>query len=68
MLRGRLLNMRDRELQRANKDLMSHSSSCSGQYDQEYLDYLRALLSGVSKHGLVAYVVCTSWPEWLCQS
>jgi hypothetical protein len=29
----------------------------SGQYDQEYLDYLRALLEGMSKHGLVAYVV-----------
>jgi hypothetical protein len=29
----------------------------SGQYDQEYLDYLRALLEGLSKHGLVAYVV-----------
>jgi hypothetical protein len=29
----------------------------SGLYDQEYLDYLRALLQSMQKHGLVAYVV-----------
>ena len=29
----------------------------SGQYDQEYLDYLRALLESMGKAGLVAYVV-----------
>jgi hypothetical protein len=30
---------------------------CSGQYDQEYLNYLRALLESMGKAGLVAYVV-----------
>jgi hypothetical protein len=29
----------------------------SGQYDREYLDYLRALLESMGKAGLVAYVV-----------
>jgi len=29
----------------------------SAQYDQEYLDYLRALLESMGKAGLVAYVV-----------
>jgi hypothetical protein len=29
-----------------------------GVYDEEYLNYLRELLSGLSKHGIVAYVVC----------
>jgi hypothetical protein len=29
----------------------------SGQYDQQYLDYLRALLESMGKAGLVAYVV-----------
>jgi hypothetical protein len=29
----------------------------SGQYDQEYLNYLRALLESMGKAGLVAYVV-----------
>jgi hypothetical protein len=34
----------------------------SGQYDQEYLDYLRALLESMGKAGLVAYVVsCSSF-------
>lgn len=30
----------------------------SGKYDQEYLDYLRALLKGMSEYGIVAYIVC----------
>jgi len=33
----------------------------SGQYDQEYLDYLRAVLESMGKAGLVAYVVIWSF-------
>ncbi|WVR08558.1 hypothetical protein IAU60_005613 [Kwoniella sp. DSM 27419] len=35
-------------------DAIEHAGP--GQYDQEYLDYLRALLQSMEKHGLVAYV------------
>ena len=28
-----------------------------GQYDEAYLEYLRALIQSLSEHGLVAYIV-----------
>ncbi len=33
-------------------------SGRSGIYDQEYLDYLRALVESMREYGIVAYVVC----------
>ena len=30
---------------------------CSGQYDEEYLEYLGKLLRSMEKHGLFCYVV-----------
>ena len=38
-------------------DILEAELMSSGQYDQEYLDYLRALLESMGKAGLVAYVV-----------
>lgn len=47
--------MPDRELSRHTP--LEAELIRSGQYDQEYLDYLRALLESMGKAGLVAYVV-----------
>ena len=41
-------------------DLVEVELMNSGQYDQEYLKYLRALLESMGKAGLVAYVVSCS--------
>ena len=32
-------------------------TNASGQYDTEYLDYLRALIKSMSEYGLVCYIV-----------
>ena len=47
--------MPDRES--ACHDLLKVELINSGQYDQEYLKYLRTLLESMGKAGLVAYVV-----------
>jgi hypothetical protein len=52
---GKLLSMLDRES--TGRLLFEVELTDSGQYDQEYLDYLRALLESMGKAGLVAYVV-----------
>ena len=52
---GKLSSMPDRESTR--HDLLKLGLINSGQYDQEYLSYLRALLESMGKAGLVAYVV-----------
>lgn len=46
-------------------DAVEHAGP--GQYDQEYLAYLRALLESLRGTGLVAYIVSSlSWPQsWL---
>ena len=55
---GKPSNMRDRES--SYHLLLEAELMSSGQYDQEYLDYLRALLESMGKAGLVAYVVSCS--------
>jgi hypothetical protein len=52
---GKLLSMLDRES--SWRLLFEAELTNSGQYDREYLDYLRALLESMGKAGLVAYVV-----------
>jgi len=52
---GKLLSMPDRES--TCHDLVEVELMNSGQYDQEYLKYLRTLLESMGKAGLVAYVV-----------
>lgn len=36
---------------------IEEGSSSRGQYDNEFLDYLRKLLISMNEHGIVAYVV-----------
>jgi len=55
---GKLSSMPDRESTR--HDSLKLGLINSGQYDQEYLNYLRALLESMGKAGLVAYVVSCS--------
>ena len=52
---GKLSSMPDRES--ICYDVLELELMSSGQYDQEYLSYLRALLESMGKAGLVAYVV-----------
>jgi hypothetical protein len=52
---GKLSSMLGRKSSRHS--LLKTELMYSGQYDQEYLDYLRALLESMGKAGLVAYVV-----------
>jgi len=52
---GKLSSMPDRGS--TCHDLVEVELMNSGQYDQEYLKYLRTLLESMGKAGLVAYVV-----------
>jgi hypothetical protein len=49
--------MLDRMLPLLLIETRSLADPCSGQYDQEYLDYLKELLTIMHEEGVAAYVV-----------